>query len=71
MGGVPDKTAFIEAMNQLYTDKALYQKIRDKGIGFSKRPEFDWDQIAVKYAQEISALVGRRIRVREEVAASA
>jgi len=53
IGWVPDKLAWIEAVNRLYHSRDLRQITAQKGLDLVSRPEYRWEAIGRRFAEEI------------------
>jgi D-inositol-3-phosphate glycosyltransferase len=63
VGGVPDKASFLLALDEVYKDKTLRDKLSQNGIALANRPEFSWENIGYRYAEEFARLYGTERKV--------
>lgn len=54
VGGVPDRDAFIEAMDSLYRQPRVREAYARDGLKLVSRPEFDWGNIGNRMVMELN-----------------
>jgi glycosyltransferase involved in cell wall biosynthesis len=60
IGALPDKEAFIAALDRLHRDAALRAKLARESVAFVRQPHFAWSEIARRMGEVLtSALHGR------------
>jgi hypothetical protein len=62
IGGVPDETAFIEALHSLYQSQVLRQSIAWDGFKRVSEPRFRWEHVGQTYTKLLET-----VSLREEV----
>lgn len=53
IGAVPDRAEFIRALDDLYSDPGMRESLGAKGLELVRRPEYQWDDIGVRYAHAL------------------
>lgn len=53
VGGVPDKDAMITSLQALYSDHDLRMQTRQRGLDLVRQPQFRWDHIADRFAEQV------------------
>lgn len=53
IGGIADKTAFVKALRLVYDSPCVRQAATQNGLGLVSQPQFRWDNIGVRFAEEV------------------
>ena len=57
IGGVPDQTSFINALDTLYNDKHTRAEYAERGLALAREARFSWDHIGQRYAWVLAQLL--------------
>lgn len=71
IGGVPGGNETVAELHKLFNDEELYNTTRGNGIRLAARPEFRWEHIGARFAEEVEIAYGRAIDRRSRDAGEA
>ena len=61
VGGIPDREQFIDALDQMYRDPEGRAEIAAAGQELVNRPEYRWEHIGERFAEEIQKALDKEI----------
>lgn len=53
IGGIPDQTAVVKALESLYHSLCLRHDLGRRGLALVSEPQFRWDNIGARFAEEV------------------
>lgn len=53
IGGIPDRASVINALEAFYRDPARCREYGERGLALVRQPEYRWENIAARFAEEI------------------
>jgi glycosyltransferase involved in cell wall biosynthesis len=66
IGGIPDRTQFVKAMNEMYENGALRRKIGADSFALSRKPQFQWSEVGMAFSEAVdAAMIGAEIEPLE------
>lgn len=60
IGALPDKDAFIGALDRLHRDASLRAKLSGEGLAFVRQPQFAWSEVAGQMDRVLDAAIHKR-----------
>jgi glycosyltransferase involved in cell wall biosynthesis len=60
IGGLPDQTAFVLALQSLYARDSVRRQYRDLGLALAAEPRFCWRDIGERHAEEFELVMAER-----------
>lgn len=67
VGAVPDKDAFIAALDRFYYDAELRREYGRRALECARRPEYRWESVAMRFHEALTAMVERKKEERNEI----
>jgi D-inositol-3-phosphate glycosyltransferase len=53
IGGVPDETAVVNALQSLYDSRSRREELSKRGLALVQQPQFRWENIGARFAEEV------------------
>jgi glycosyltransferase involved in cell wall biosynthesis len=60
IGGVPDETAVVKALESLYHSPGLRHDLSRRGLALVQQPQFRWENIGARFAEEVERAFSQR-----------
>jgi glycosyltransferase involved in cell wall biosynthesis len=67
IGGVADKTLFVEALDRVYRSAELRDELRQSGLVRVQEPRFRWPNIGQRYVEALDSLFASTEEVWQDI----